>query len=248
MLKAFSALWAFSFLLSASIASAAFVLPEKPTARVNDYAGVLSREAKASLEAKFADFEQRSSNQAVVAIFQTIEDENVEDLGNKLFEKWKLGSKEKNNGILLLVSMQERALRIEVGYGLEGQLTDALSSQIIRKDMVPFLKEGQVATAVLVFEKRLEELFIDKTLKPVKKQRASLFSGSSIFWVLFLVFFLPAILKNLTGLNRGRSIGSRGTRWIGGGFGGFGGFGGGGGGFGGGGGGMSGGGGASGRW
>lgn len=236
-----------------TLASAALVLPDKPKARINDYANVLPKDALLRLEAKFTQFENKTSNQAVVAIFQSLEGEHVDDVASKLFEKWALGDKEKNNGVLLLLSIQEHAIRIEVGYGLEGELTDSLSGQIIRKDMVPFLRDNQFATAILVFERRLEEIFVTKTLKAPKKEPLGPLRAFGL--IFFFMFVVPAIFKALSQTKRGRNLSSSGSSWTSSGFGGFGGgFGGGGfgggssGGFGGGGGGSSGGGGASGSW
>ncbi|MEW6055850.1 MAG: TPM domain-containing protein [Bdellovibrionota bacterium] len=233
-------------------------VPATPSARVNDYAQVLSVQAKTGLEAKFEHFEKTTGHQAVVAIFPNIGDAPIEDFAAKLFEKWKLGSKDKNDGILLVLGLQERALRIEVGYGLEGQLPDALAGQIIRHDMVPFLKQNQVATAILAFHGRLEEIFVAGTPPKYGSQskRRPIGFGSGIGLLIIILVFIIFLFPHGGG-RYDRTIGPGGIyrrrRGIGGlfppiggggGWGGSGGFGG----WGGGGGGLSGGGGASGRW
>lgn len=231
--------------------AAAFQLPERPTARVNDYAKVLKAEAVSGLERKFSDFETKSGHQAVVAIFADIGGDPIEEVAARLFEKWRLGSKEKNDGVLLMLAMKEHAVRIEVGYGLEGDLPDALAGRIIREDMTPFLRDGQVATAILVFERRLEQIFVEHSLK-APKVRSSSGRAGFLFWVVVILIVI-FIIKEASSRG-GPTIGSdgvirtrrRGTGifWGGGGWSG----GGGGSGWGGGGGGLSGGGGASGRW
>jgi uncharacterized protein len=124
---------------------------------VNDYAGMLSPEAKQRLETNLRKFAAETSTQIVVAIFPSLEDESLEDFTNRMYETWKIGQKNNNNGVLLGIFQQERRVRIEVGYGLEGVLTDALSSQIIRNEFVPNFRSGNydkgTENTVLAIEK-----------------------------------------------------------------------------------------------
>jgi uncharacterized protein len=244
--------WFLGGLWGFSLCASAFTLPEKPTRYVNDYAAVLTPTALQGLENRFSEFERKTKHQAIVAVFPTIDGGSVEDVANKLFEKWGVGSKERNDGILLVLAMAEHDVRIEVGYGLEGSLPDALAGQIIRSDMFPFLRQGQTATAILAFEKRLEELFVEGkkiSITPSRKQ------GLPLYVLIFIGIILVTIISKMAnGTSYTHTLGSGGIYrrrrsspfwWGGGGFGGgSGGFGG----FGGGGGGLSGGGGASGRW
>lgn len=94
------------------------------------------------LDAQLRQFEQQTSNQLVVATFPSLEGENIEDVSIRMFEKWHIGQKNKDNGILLTVWKTERKIRIEVGYGLEPALTDALSARIIRDEMAPSFRQG----------------------------------------------------------------------------------------------------------
>ena len=87
-------------------------------------------------------FEQRSSDQVVVATIVTLGGENLEDYANRLFREWQLGQKGINNGVLFLIAKDDRKIRIEVGYGLEGTLTDALSKTIIETVIVPRFRAG----------------------------------------------------------------------------------------------------------
>ena len=130
--------WALAFACAAALA---FAYPTL-TGRVVDSAGVLSAETKQSLTAKLADLESRSTIQLVVATVASLEGQDIEPYANELFRAWKLGQAEKNNGVLLLVALKEHKARIEVGYGLEGTLTDAISKLIIVNAIAPRFKSG----------------------------------------------------------------------------------------------------------
>ncbi len=110
--------------------------------RVNDNAGLLTAATSADLEAMLKAHEDSTSNQVVVLTVQTLEGEEIEPFAIRVAETWKLGRKEKDNGVLLVVAKEERKVRIEVGSGLEGDLTDLTCGRIIRHEIVPRFKEG----------------------------------------------------------------------------------------------------------
>jgi uncharacterized protein len=112
------------------------------TGRVVDQAHILPVDARALLETKLADLETKSGIQLVVATLPSLQGQDIEPYATELFRSWKLGEKTKNNGVLLLVAPNERRVRIEVGYGLEGTLTDALSKVIIANAIAPRFKTG----------------------------------------------------------------------------------------------------------
>jgi uncharacterized protein len=116
--------------------------------RVIDETGVLSAESKLSIENKLKEHEKATSNQVVVLIIPSLEGEVLEEYSLKVATTWKLGQKKKDNGVLLLIAKEDRKLRIEVGYGLEGSLTDALCSRIIRKEITPSFKQGNFSLGV----------------------------------------------------------------------------------------------------
>ncbi len=124
--------------LFASLAFA-FDFPEL-TGRVVDQAGVMSPDSKSNIETKSKTLEDKSGIQLVVATVKSLQGSDIETYANQLARFWKLGEAKKNNGVLLLVAPNERKVRIEVGYGLEGTLTDALSSVIISSAIVPRFK------------------------------------------------------------------------------------------------------------
>ncbi len=110
------------------------------TGRVVDNANLLSAQSQSAIESKLRTLEEKSGIQLVVATLPSLGGEEIEPYANRLFRAWKLGEKTKNNGVLLLVAPAEHKARIEVGYGLEGTLTDALSKLIITNAMVPRFK------------------------------------------------------------------------------------------------------------
>jgi uncharacterized protein len=109
---------------------------------LNDYAGMLSPAASAGLEQQLADLEQTDSTQIVVLTIPTLGGESLEEFSIKVAEAWKIGNKGVDNGVILLVAKAERKVRIEVGRGLEGKLTDLLAGRIIRAEIAPRFKSG----------------------------------------------------------------------------------------------------------
>ena len=129
--------------LAAALAGAASAANIPPlTGRVVDQAGLLSDADKISLETRLEDLEAKSGIQLVVATVKSLEGEEIEPYANQMFRAWKLGERTRNNGVLLLVAPNERRVRIEVGYGLEATLTDALAQVIIANAITPRFKAG----------------------------------------------------------------------------------------------------------
>ena len=120
----------------------------KPSGFVNDYAGVLSSEQRSSLEQLLTENQKATGNELSVAVISSLDGDTIENYAEKLFQEWGIGKKGADNGALLLVAIDDRKLRIEVGYGLEPVLTDAVSSQIIRNTITPQFKEGKYAEGV----------------------------------------------------------------------------------------------------
>jgi len=230
-------------------------LPEKPQSWVNDYAGVLTEAQKDELDGMLSALEKRSSNQFFIAIYQKMpENTYIEDFAVKLYEKWRPGLAKEDNGLLILLFVDDRQVRIEVGYGLEDVITDAQSGSVIRNQMAPHFRNGDYYGGLRAALDVLIPAAEGKYQIPVEgKNEKRKKSPFGTYITLFIIFI---ILSRIFGRRRYTGYGSKG-RYSG--FGGpiiFGGFGGGrsgGGGFGGGGfsggfGGLSGGGGASGSW
>lgn len=135
-------------LLATTVAAWAVTYPQL-SGRVVDQANILSADAKRSLETKLSELEAKSGIQLVVATVRSLEGQEIEPYANGLFRTWQLGEKAKNNGVLLLVAPNERRVRIEVGYGLEGTLTDALSKVIITNAITPRFKAGDFSDGIV---------------------------------------------------------------------------------------------------
>lgn len=210
--------------------------------RVNDFAGVLDPTTASELEKKLEQYDNETSNEIAVAIVPDMEGIDIDTYRNELFEKWELGKKDLDNGVLLVVAMDEQDIGIEVGYGLEGSLTDATAGSIIRNEIAPYFKEDNYDVGVTAGV----DAIIAATQGEYVAQDYEGDSGNAGEWVGWLIFLgimvVFIVLGNISRRKRGGKGGS--SWWIGGAGGGFSG---GGGGFSGGGGG-SGGGGASGGW
>ncbi|MEO7837275.1 MAG: TPM domain-containing protein [Acidimicrobiales bacterium] len=241
--------------LGAGSALAAQAFPEF-TAPVVDAAGAVPDDVETQVNAALEDYQRRSGNQVAVAVVRTTDRRSLEDYTIDLAREWGVGTKGEDNGVVLLIAVEDRKLRIEVGRGLEGTLTDLQSGRIIRERLVPLLRKGDVGGAVAQGTAAIRQELGDTEvgqLPPVAEEEPGSGGGGSVGP---LVFLLPMMALGLLGRGRrrGRFGGGFGTPifWGGGlGGGGFGGGGGGfgsGGGFGGGGGGGFGGGGASGDW
>ncbi|MBK8289751.1 MAG: TPM domain-containing protein [Flammeovirgaceae bacterium] len=123
-------------------------VPELWNTRVHDEAHVLKQETIEALEKKLKVYEDSTSNQIAILILSTLDGESIEEYSMRVAEKWVLGQKEKDNGVLLLIAVDDHAMRIEVGAGLEGVLTDALCSRIIRNEMAPNFRRADFDTGV----------------------------------------------------------------------------------------------------
>ena len=226
--------------------------------RVTDAANILPAATVATLDAQLANLEKTTTTQLVVATVPDLQGLEIEEYGYQLGRSWGIGQKGTNNGALLIVAPNERKVRIEVGYGLEGVLTDAMTSQIIRHDIIPHFKAGDMAGGVQAGTERLVKLL---ALPPGEQAQAAQAAAAeqvqqrkggggfgTFVWILIIVLWLVfSVFRRRRGFGAGPFImwgGGGGGGWGGGGGGGFGG---GGGGFGGGGGGF-GGGGSSGSW
>jgi uncharacterized protein len=130
----------FAFLLS-PLQLFAYQSPGKIINYTSDFANILSDSQEQSLNSKLKNFDTETSNEIAVVIIQSLGDETIETYANKIFEEYKLGKEKNDNGVLLLISISERKLRIEVGYGLEGALPDLLAKNIIDDEITPKFKQ-----------------------------------------------------------------------------------------------------------
>lgn len=139
--------FALPLLLAASSLAAEVPVPPLQ-GRVTDLTSTLTQEEKKSIELRLEALESSKGSQVVVLLIPTTGEESIEQYSIRVAEAWKIGRKGIDDGVILLVARNDRKLRIEVGYGLEGALTDALTNQIIQEQMVPLLKKGDFAGAI----------------------------------------------------------------------------------------------------
>jgi uncharacterized protein len=228
-------------------ATLAWAEPQFPplTAPIVDAAGVIEADAKVIIENKLREYESTTGHQLAVATVPSLEGYDIRDYGNRLFRAWALGDKKRNDGILVLIAPTEHKVSIEVGYGLEGDLTDALSRIIIENAMVPRFKAGDYIGGIHAGLDDIAKVTSGQGDEVVQRvQNQSTLSGEDILPLIIFFLVIMFILYNAS--RGGRMIILPGGSLGGGSFGGGGGFSGGGGWSGGGG--SSGGGGASGGW
>jgi uncharacterized protein len=244
--------------LAALIALPALAAPTFPalTGRVVDEAGVLSPAAKTQITGWLAQFEAATKRQVVVATVKSLQGLPIEDYGYQLGRFWGIGEKGKNTGAILLVAPTEHKVRIEVGYGLEGELTDAVSSTIINQDILPQFRQGDypagIAAGTEAILRTLGWHGVTAAIPPPPRQHPARSAGFIPFLLIFIAIWVFAWRMSrhraragygsgvgpfIAGSLLGGSLGGGGFGFGGGGGGGFGG-----------GGGSFGGGGASGSW
>ena len=227
-------------------------LPEAPARFLYDETGVLSSAERRALEDTLMAYDKRGL-EIGVAVFKSLQGDPIEDVSIALAEKWRPGNEERDNGVLLVVGMDERSVRIEVGYGLEGVIPDAMAGRIIRHQIAPSFREGRYGEGLMNALQSIAKLSRGETIPEPESTGAPPWIPLVIMLVFIFVFANIARRARRGWISRSgwNGGGWRGGPYIGGGgFGGFGGggFGGGGGGGGSFGGGSFGGGGASGRW
>lgn len=248
-------------MLSLALPVLAQQIPDKPNPPrlVNDLAGVLSPEDEASLERKLVAYDDSTSNQVAVVMIKTLDGYPIEEYALQLFRSWGIGNKKTNNGILILAAIEDRKIRIEVGYGLEGAIPDITANQIIRNDIGPNFRNGNYYEGLVAASESVIEAATGEYKAPAGYRNRDGKGGGSILGMIIIFIVIIIILSNINRRGGGGGFMSRrGYRgfgptvfwpggWTGGGGSGGGGWSGGGG-FGGFGGGSSGGGGASGSW
>lgn len=247
-------------LLAASLSRAEKLENLKPEGYVNDFAGVLSPEGRARLTALCGEVDQKTKAQIAVVTIHTLEGDSIEDFSNRLYQRWGIGPKSDNRGVLILLAVDDHRYRVEVGYGLEPILPDGKVGGFGRQ-IVPALRRSDYDAAVLQLTGSIAAVIaqasgVTLVQSPPAPADSGESNGPNIPWFVLIViaflvfgglrFFIPWGLGGLGYHRRGPWGG--GGPWIGGGWSGGGFGGGGGGGFGGFGGGISGGGGASGSW
>ena len=206
-------------LAGAGLAAPLAAQPQFPelTGRVVDTADILPPEAEARLTAKLAALEAQSQRQLVVATVPDLQGYDISDYGYQLGRAWGLGDATRNDGALLLVAPNDRKVRIEVGYGLEGYLTDGLSSLIIQNQILPAFRNGEFPGGI---EAGADAIIAQLQLPPEEAAKIAAKAGKAresdsgfpfgvLIWLAFLFFFI--VLPMLAGSGRRRRYNAKGA-------------------------------------
>ena len=197
------------FLLLAAHSLFALEVPPPPDRWFTDRAGVVPTTEAAILDTKLKNFEQESGAQFIIYIFPSIEGESIEDFTIRCVERWKVGQKKYDNGLVLFVFIQERKVRVEVGYGLEGTITDAVSRRVIEEQIGPHFRGGNYAAGlnaaadeimrrIRTGEKPVEPL--QPTGQPAQRDPSGIDIETVIFIIVIFVFFiLPMFSRRRSG-------------------------------------------------
>ena len=218
----------------------------KPSGWVNDFAGVIDGANLAKITALTGELQEKTTAEIAVVTIASLEGQDIDDFTNRLFAQWGVGKKGKDNGVMILVAVAEKKIRIETGYGVEGAVPDGAAGAIIREDMLPRFRSGDIGSGILAGTYAIagrvaaeQNIQLTGTYAPAYSSSRTRKSSAieKILSFIFMIFMIILFIKNpwlfLLLLSSGRHGGGGG--FGGGGFGGFGG-------------GSSGGGGASGGW
>ena len=178
-------------LLLVGLAHAEVAVPPL-TQRVTDLTATLDAQQMQTLESRLAGFEAKKGAQLAVLIVTTTEPESIEQFGIRVVEKWKLGRKAVDDGVLLIVAKDDRTLRIEVGYGLEGVLNDATANRIVEEIIVPNFKRGEFYAGIESGTAAMMQL-IEGEILPPPAQRAAAKGKSNFETLLFIGFALVVV-------------------------------------------------------
>ena len=214
------------FLTSSLLSFSQRAIPPHGGEWVHDEANVLSASTKAELEAILKHHRDSTSNQIAVLVIPSLEGDDIDDYGVRVFKEWKLGQEKKDNGVLFLIAMQDKKMRIEVGYGLEGTLTDALSSRINRNEVSPYFRTGDyengVKAGVIAIIKAIQGTYVNEDPPTTRRKSKRSPIGSIIIIIIIIAlmsrrkggggggggYWSAAMLGGLLGSSMGRSSGS----------------------------------------
>ena len=207
----------------------------QPAGTVNDFAGVIRPEQRSEMDGLAREVLEKTGTAVVVATFRTVGDSDPDEYANRLYEAWGIGKKGEDKGVLIFLTLKERRVRIETGYGVEGTITDGMAGQILDNRAMPYLRTGDYGTGLLNTMVAVSEILagnagVTLTGTPRPRTPAMREVRPSINLLPLIVIF--AILGLLLSTRTGRqilallllsSMHGRSGRYGGGGFGGFGG-------------------------
>jgi uncharacterized protein len=187
-------------------ARAAETIPPKPAGYFNDYAGVVSKEAALRFNEKLAQFERETSNQVLVAVFKKMEsDSSIDDYTRRVAQAWAVGQKDRRNGAVLFVFVEDRKMFIQVGYGLEGALTDLTAYDITERHIKPRFRandyEGGLTTGIDLICKAIRGEYTGSGKTKTEEGGTPANGRGLLTFIIFLVILLVAVrlVRRVTG-------------------------------------------------
>lgn len=167
-------------------------------ARVTDLTATLSAPQRQSLERKLAAFEQSKGSQIAVLLVPTTGEETIEQYGIRVAEQWQLGRRGVDDGILLLVALEDRTVRVEVGYGLEGAVPDAVANRVVEDVIIPHFRQGNFFAGISAGVDTLQRLLEGEPL-PAPSERQGPVGDAPILFIFIAFFMLSGILRAALG-------------------------------------------------
>jgi uncharacterized protein len=197
-----AALFIFAFAVAAQVPVPAL------TVRVTDQTGTLTAEQRTALEERLAAFESRKGSQIAVLIVSSTQPEAIEQFAIRVAEQWKVGRKGADDGAILVVAVKDRALRIEVGYGLEGALPDAVAKRIIAEDIVPHFKQNDFYGGINAGVSRMISVVEGEALPAPRSAQGGKGSGGGFEGLVVIGFMLVFVVGGIVRAIFGRFLGS----------------------------------------
>ncbi len=190
-----------------------------PLGRVSDYAGVFQTNELAALETFLTNVEHFTTAEIAVVAMRSLDGGEINDFATRLFEKWGIGKKGKDNGVLLLAAIDDRELKIEVGYGLEGAIPDAKAGRILDEQVIPSFKEGHYARGLTLGAQAIAEIAAQEAGTSLTNNMALPIAASAsspaqflVFVVILVVFFVIVAILGKKGKKTGSSPGTSSSR------------------------------------
>ncbi len=209
--KIFAFVWIFFFCFSVGVS--AYYSPGTPNGFVNDFAELMSPEVSRNLATEVENFKKETQHEIAVVTVPDMRGDYIENFAEKLFREWGIGMKGLDNGVLLLISKQERQVRIEVGYGLEGILTDTQAMRVLHNFGKPYLKDDNYDQGIPAMVAEIEKIVKEEEAKP-----ATVLAEKSIndyYWFNFICGFFLVVLI-MVGIGGLTVVGKSKRYWIGG--------------------------------
>lgn len=187
------------FLLLLSSAWGAMVGVPKLSSRVTDLTGTLGAEQISALESKLAAFEARKGSQIAVLMLPTTQPEDIAEYGIKVADLWQVGRNSTDDGLIIIIAKDDRRLRLEVGYGLEGVIPDAVAKRIISETMTPFFQKGDYAGGINAGIDQIIGLIDGEALPPPKTETVRIQNEGLFMMILFGGIVIGAVLSAIVG-------------------------------------------------